>query len=99
MMHFFVDGLVILTLKKKLGPGGVEKSTVSDAIHNAMGKNPAISVQVEGLRAIESEKTEATVFVKVQNNDGTSRVLGASELSNGLNQQVIFTQKLSLKIP
>ena len=53
-----------------------------------MGKNPAITVNVEGLRAIESEKTEATVFVKQTNNDGTSRILGASELSNGLNSQV-----------
>lgn len=83
-----LDGLVVLTLKKKLGAGGVEKSTVSDAIHASMGKNPAITVNVEGLRAIESEKTEATVFVKQTNNDGTSRILGASELSNGLNNQV-----------
>ncbi|CBY08098.1 unnamed protein product [Oikopleura dioica] len=86
------DGLVVLTLKRKLGPGGVENSQVSDAIHASMGKNPAISVNVEGLRAIESEKTEATIFVKQMNNDGTSRVLGASELSNGLNNQNIKTQ-------
>lgn len=79
----------MLTLKRKLGPGGVENSQVSDAIHASMGKNPAISVNVEGLRAIDSEKTEATIFVKQMNNDGTSRVLGASELSNGLNNQVI----------
>jgi len=86
------DGLVVLTLKRKLGAGGVEKSTVSNAIHASMGKNPAITVNVEGLRAIESEKTEATVFVKQTNNDGTSRVLGASELSNGLNNQNIKSQ-------
>ena len=73
----------MLTLKKKLDPGGVEKSQLLDSIHAAMGKNPAISVHVEGLRAIETEKTEATIFVKLQTNDGTSRILAASQLSIG----------------
>jgi hypothetical protein len=37
---------------------------------------------------INPRRGKPTVFVKQANNDGTSRILGASELSNGLNNQV-----------
>ena len=77
-----------MTLKKPVGEGGLLKSQIEEAVHNAMGKNPSVKVVVDSMRKIDVLKSEATVFVKEQKPDGTSRKIPASELAAGLQQQV-----------
>jgi hypothetical protein len=66
----------------------MNKNGVTDAIHAVFNKNPNIKIIVDGIRDLDGQKTEITVYVKEQKADGSSRKLLASELAAGLNQQV-----------
>ena len=83
-----LDGLVSLTLKKPVGEGGLQKAQIVEAVHNALSKNPNVTVVVDSMRKIDVLKSEVTIYVKEQKSDGTSRKLPASELASGLQQQV-----------
>jgi len=86
------DGLVSLTLKKPVGEGGLQKAQIVEAVHNALSKNPNVTVVVDSMRKIDVLKSEVTIYVKEQKSDGTSRKIPASELASGLQQQNIKSQ-------
>ncbi|XP_046870898.1 nucleoporin p54 isoform X3 [Hypomesus transpacificus] len=64
------DGLVALALNKKEADVRAQQQQLVESLHKVLGGNPALAVNVEGVKALPDDQTEVIIYVVERSPNG-----------------------------
>ncbi|XP_057314054.1 nucleoporin p54-like isoform X1 [Hydractinia symbiolongicarpus] len=86
------DGFVSLDLKHKEGYIKENQQQLVEALHKCLGSKPTLSVCVDGVRSLPSDRSEVVIYVVERQTNGSTRRILATELYAFLSQDNIKNQ-------
>lgn len=92
------DGLVVLLLNKKETEVASNQQQLVDSLFRILGSKPTLSVCVEDVKSVPTNKCEVTIYIMERSPNGVTKRVPAQMAYNALNQSTVQTHLGSLGV-